>query len=47
MNILHNFMTLEGLGIPADSEIKPRRAVKPAAGLDIDQLIGKSGNMEL
>lgn len=47
VNILHNFMTLEGLGITADSEIKPRRAVKPAAGLDIDQLIDKSGNMEL
>jgi len=40
VNILYNFMTLEGLGITPDSEIAPRRAVKPV-GLDLDSITAK------
>ena len=44
VNILHNFMTLEGLGLAPDSEMAPRRAVKPV-GLDLDAITAKG--MEL
>lgn len=41
VNILHNFMTLDRLGITADSEMRPRRAVEPTGGLDIEGLTSR------